>query len=231
MEQKQEFVKCLFDIPLFKGLSKEEITPFADVAQMRLYRSNMYIYMEEDPLDRVFFIHSGKVKIYKTDLTGKEQIISILVPGEMFPYTGFFRDGHYTSHAEVLEDAQLIVIPIEYFEDILISHPSLCVNIFRKLGERIVDLQGRLEAQILHNTYEQIILLLIRLCQTNGTKTDKGYKYTSRFTNRELANMIGTTRETVSRTITQLKRKDYIFQNEEGFLYVDQESLKQEIFC
>jgi CRP-like cAMP-binding protein len=231
MGQNQEFVKCLFDIPLFKGLSREEITPFADVAQMRLYRSNMYIYMEEDPLDRVFFIHSGKVKIYKTDLTGKEQIISILGPGEMFPYNGFFRGGHYTAHAEVLEDAHLIIIPIECFEEILISRPGLCVKIFRVLGDRIVDLQGRLEDQILHNTYEQIILLLIRLCQTNGTKTGNGYKYTSRFTNRDLANMIGTTRETVSRTITQLKRKDYIFQNEEGILYVDQESLKQEIFC
>jgi CRP-like cAMP-binding protein len=231
MEQKREFVDWLLDIPLFKGLSNEDLTPFVKVAQMRLYRSKMYIYMEEDPLDRVFFIHSGKVKIYKTDFTGKEHIISILESGEMFPYTGFFRDGHYTAHAEVLEDANLIVIPIGCFEDILISYPGICVNIFRKLGERIVDLQGRLEAQILHNTYEQIILLLIRLCQTNGTKTDKGYKYTSRFTNRDLANMIGTTRETVSRTITQLKRKDYVFQNDEGFLNVDQESLKQEIFC
>jgi CRP/FNR family transcriptional regulator len=231
MEQKSDFVTRLLDIPLFKGLSNEELTRIINVAQMRLYKSKMYIYMEEDPLNRVFFIHSGKVKIYKTDFTGREQIISILEPGEMFPYTGFFRDCHYTAHAEVLEDAQLIVVPIECFEEILISHPRLCINIFRILGERIVDLQGRLEAHILHNTYEQIILLLIRLCQTNGTKTDKGYKYTSRFTNRELANMIGTTRETVSRTITQLKRKDYIFQSEEGFLYVDQESLKQEIFC
>lgn len=230
MGQKQEIINWLMDVPLFKGLSKEELTPFVKVAQTRLYRSKMYVYMEGDPLDRVFFIHKGKVKIYKTDITGKEQIISVLEPCEMFPYTGFFRHGHHSTHAEVIDDAHLIVIPIESFEEILISYPALCVKIFKVLGENIIDLQGRLEAQILHNTYEQIILLLIRLCQTNGTKTDKGYTYTSRFTNRDLANMIGTTRETVSRTITQLKRKDYIFQNEEGYLFVDNESLKQEVF-
>jgi CRP-like cAMP-binding protein len=133
-------------------------------------------------------------------------------------------------HAEVLEDAYLIVIPIDKFEEILISYPELCIKIFKVLGEKIVDLQGRLEAQVLHNTYEQIILLLIRLCKSNGEKKEQGYKLTTQFTNRELANMIGTSRETVSRTINQLKKKEYVLQNDEGFYLLDHEALKQELF-
>jgi CRP/FNR family transcriptional regulator len=87
-----------------------------------------------------------------------------------------------------------------------------------------------LEAQVLHNTYEQIILLLIRLCKSNGERKDEVFKLTTQFTNRELANMIGTSRETVSRTINQLKKKDYIMQDEEGFYLLDREALKQELF-
>jgi CRP/FNR family transcriptional regulator len=226
----EDIVNRLSKVPLFRELSLAELASFADVAQARFYKQKMYVFMQEDPLDRVFFIHSGKIKIYRTDLSGKEQIISILEQGEMFPHAGFFRNGTYPAHAEVLEEAQLIVIPIDKFEEILISNPEFCIKIFKVLGEKIVDLQGRLEAQVLHNTFEQIILLLIRLCKSNGEKTDKHYKLTTQFTNRELANMIGTSRETVSRTMNHLKKKDNIHQDEDGFYLIDREALQQELF-
>jgi CRP-like cAMP-binding protein len=228
--KQEDIIKTLSDVPLFKGLSKEELSPIIKIAQARFYKQKMYVFMQEDSLDRVFFIHSGKVKIYKTDFSGKEQIISILEPGEMFPHTGFFRRGKFPAHAEVMENANLIVIPIDKFEEILISYPELCIKLFNDLGEKIVELQESLEAQILHNTYEQIILLLIRLCKTNGEKINDKFKLTTQFTNRELANMIGTSRETVSRTINQLKKKEFIWQNEDGFYLMDQDALKQELF-
>jgi CRP/FNR family transcriptional regulator len=228
--KKEDVLKRLSAVPLFKELSHEELEPFVQIAQTRFYKSKMYVFMQDDPLDRVFFIHSGKVKVYKTDLSGKEQIISILEPGEMFPHAGFFRHGKCPAHAEIVEDAHLIVIPIDKFEEILVSYPKLCIKIFKVLGEKIVDLQGRLEAQVLHNTYEQIILLLIRLCKSNGEKRDEFFKLTTQFTNRELANMIGTSRETVSRTINQLKKKDFILQDNDGFYLLDREALKQELF-
>lgn len=229
MEHK-DIIKRLSAVPLFKELSIEELEPIIKIAQTRFYKHKMYVFMQDDPLDRVFFIHSGKVKIYKTDFSGKEQIISVLEPGEMFPHAGFFRQGKFPAHAEVTEDASLIVIPIDQFEEILISYPELCIKLFKVLGEKIVDLQKRLEEQILHNTYEQIVLLLIRLCKSNGEKMDQLYKLTTQFTNRELANMIGTSRETVSRTVNHLKKKEFVSQNEAGFYLINREALKQELF-
>lgn len=229
MEHK-DIIKRLSAVPLFKELSIEELEPIIKIAQTRFYKHKMYVFMQDDPLDRVFFIHSGKVKIYKTDFSGKEQIVSVLEPGEMFPHAGFFRQGKFPAHAEVTEDATLIVIPIDQFEEILISYPELCIKLFKVLGEKIVDLQKRLEEQILHNTYEQIVLLLIRLCKSNGEKMDQRYKLTTQFTNRELANMIGTSRETVSRTVNHLKKKEFVSQNEAGFYLINREALKQELF-
>ncbi|MBL4953795.1 Crp/Fnr family transcriptional regulator [Neobacillus sp. OS1-32] len=228
--RQEDIEKRLSDVPLFKELSSDELAPIVEIALTRFYKHKMYVFMQDDPLDRVFFIHRGKVKIYKTDFTGKEQIVSVLEPGEMFPHAGFFRKGHYPAHAEVIEDADLIVIPIDKFEEILISFPELCIKLFKVLGEKIIDLQGRLEAQVLHNTFEQIVLLLIRLCKTNGEKIGGHYKLTTPFTNRELANMIGTSRETVSRTINQLKKKKQVVLSEDGFYYIDRESLQGELF-
>ncbi|MDQ0197568.1 Crp/Fnr family transcriptional regulator [Neobacillus ginsengisoli] len=228
--KQEDIVKRLSVVPIFKELSPEELDPIIRISQARFYKSKMYVFMQDDPLDRVFFIHTGKIKIYKTDLSGKEQILSVLEPGEMFPHAGFFRQGSFPAHAEVMEDAHLIVIPIDKFEEILISYPELCIKLFKVLGEKIVDLQGRLEAQILHNTYEQIILLLIRLCKSNGDKINNQYRLTTQFTNRELANMIGTSRETVSRTINYLKKKEYINHDDDGYYLIDREGLQQELF-
>ncbi|MGG3562544.1 Crp/Fnr family transcriptional regulator [Neobacillus rhizosphaerae] len=228
--KQADIIKRLSEVPIFKELCTQELEPIVKIAQTRFYKHKMYVFMQDDPLDRVFFIHSGKIKIYKTDQAGKEQIISVLEPGEMFPHAGFFRKGNFPAHAEVMEDAHLVVIPIDKFEEILISYPELCIKLFKVLGEKIVDLQGRLEAQVLHNTYEQIILLLIRLCKTNGDKVGDRYRLTTQFTNRELANMIGTSRETVSRTINQVKKKEYVIQDDEGYYLIDREALQQELF-
>ncbi|WP_210367807.1 Crp/Fnr family transcriptional regulator [Bacillus sp. REN3] len=227
---RSEIQKQLKEVPIFKELSTEEIDPIIEIAQPRFFKNRMYAFMQGDPLDRVFFIHSGRVKIYKTDPSGREQIVSILETGEMFPHAGFFRKGLYPAHAEMMEDSSLIVIPISKFEEILISYPGLSIKLFRVLGEKIVDLQERLEEQILHNSYEQIIMLLLRLCRTNGEKKENGFRITAHFTNKELANMIGTSRETVSRTINYLKKKDFLQLDEDGCYLIDHEKLHQELF-
>lgn len=231
MMNKTSIQELLQKFALFKGLSDEEMLPIVNLAKNRIYRQGTHIFMQGDPLTNVYFIHEGRIKIYRTDLHGKEQIINVLEPGNMFPHQGFFRQDNYPAHAEVLEDALLIYIPIHLFEDFLISHPEICVKLFRVLGDLIVDLQNRLEEKMLHNTYEQIILLLLRLAKQSGQLTSEGrVQMTSHFTNRELANMIGSSRETVSRTLTQLKKKNFIHTDASGLMILDKEKLQNELF-
>ncbi|TRM11904.1 Crp/Fnr family transcriptional regulator [Lentibacillus cibarius] len=217
--------------PLFKDLTDDEMQSIVDLAKHRMYRHGTHIFMQGDPLTNVYFIHKGKVKIYKTDFHGKEQIVNVLQPGDMFPHQGFFRQDDCPAHAEVLEDAILIYIPITSFENFLITHPESSIKLFRVLGDIIVDLQGRLEEKILHNTYEQIIMLLLRLAKSYGKETKNGQiKLTTQFTNRELANMIGSSRETVSRTLTQLKKQKLLSSDNNGAIILDTEALEDELF-
>lgn len=229
MIKRDDIKKHLQTVPLFKELSDEELEPIISISSPRKYNAHSIIFMQDELLDRVFFIHTGTVKIYKTDANGKEQIVSVLKEGEMFPHAGFFRKGTFPANAEVIENAQLIVTPINDFEKILISYPELCIKMFRVLGEKIVDLQNRLEEKILHNTYEQVIMLLIRLAKSNGEKIGDSYKITTKFTNTELANMIGTSRETVSRTLTQLRKKAAISLDSKDFYIVNLSKLEEEI--
>lgn len=225
-------IRNLFSrFPIFKNLNDYELDPVVDLAKQRLFRNGSHVFMQGDPITNVYFIQEGNVKIYKTDLHGKEQIVNVLQPGDMFPHQGFFRRDACPAHAEAVGDTILVYIPIESFEHFLITNPDTCIKLFRHLGDIIMDLQNRLEEKILHNTYEQIVLLLLRLSKSHGKKIDEDkYLITTHFTNRELANMIGSSRETVSRTLTQLKKSDCIGTDEDGSILVYREKLEDEIF-
>ncbi|MBO8172479.1 MAG: Crp/Fnr family transcriptional regulator [Bacillaceae bacterium] len=218
-------------VDLFKEMSENELVKIAGIANKREFRERAVVFMQGDPLNRVFFIHSGKVKIFKTDTSGKEQIVDILQPGDMFPHAGFFRKGTYPAHAEIVEKAVLAVISIEDFENLLLRYPEISIKLFRVMGEKILDLHKRLEEQVLHNTYEQIIMLLLRLAKNYGEEIEEGIiRLKSRYTNRELASMIGASRETVSRTLTHLRKKGRISIDRAGHIRVITESLKEELF-
>ncbi|MBI0576094.1 Crp/Fnr family transcriptional regulator [Neobacillus cucumis] len=226
----EEIKKVLSEFTLFRDLNDYELTKVTDIAIVREWKKHSHVFLQGDPLENVYFIKSGKVKIYKSDISGKEQLVNVMKKGEMFPHVGFFRKGDYPAYAEILEPSTLIAIPILKFESVLIENPELCIKVFRVLGEKIVDLQNRLEEQILNNTYEQIIKLLIRLAQKYGKKLeDSTILLKAEFTNKDLANMIGTTRETISRTLTKMKKEELIEVDDEGNMMLDIDILMEEI--
>lgn len=222
--------KVLSEFTLFRDLTDYELGKIADIAITREWKKQSHVFLQGDPLENVYFIYDGKVKVYKSDIHGKEQIVAMMKKGEMFPHVGFFRKGDYPAYAEVLELSTLIAVPISKFESVLIENPELCIKVFKVLGEKIVDLQNRLEEQILNNTYEQIVKLLIRLAQKHGKELEDGtILLKSEFTNKDLANMIGTTRETISRTLTKMKKDELIEADDNGHMIVDIDVLLEEI--
>jgi CRP/FNR family cyclic AMP-dependent transcriptional regulator len=229
--RKEQIKKVLASFSIFRDLDDQEIAKIVDIAVAREWNKNSHVFLQGDPITNVYFIVEGKVKIYKSDVNGREQIVTIATAGEMFPHVGFFRKGAYPAFAEILENSRLVVVPIDQFEKVLIQNPHLCIKVFNVLAEKIIDLQDRLEEQILNNTYEQIIKLLIRLSKKHGSELEDGrVLLKSEFTNKDLANMIGTTRETVSRTLTKMKKDGLIEVNENGDMIFDRETLLDEIF-
>ncbi|NRD80530.1 Crp/Fnr family transcriptional regulator [Bacillus sp. BRMEA1] len=227
----EEIKKILATFSLFRELNDLELSKITEISIVREWKKQSHVFLQGDPLENVYFINKGKIKIYKSDVNGKEQIVAIMKSGEMFPHVGFFRKGNYPAYAEVMEPSTLIAVPVSKFDHVLIENPELCIKVFRVLGEKIIDLQNRLEEQILNNTYEQIVKLLIRLAKAHGSpKGDGTTLLKAEFTNKDLANMIGTTRETISRTLTKMKKDELIEVDNEGNMILDVDKLMEEIY-
>ncbi|WP_163583056.1 Crp/Fnr family transcriptional regulator [Gracilibacillus saliphilus] len=229
--KQQSIEEILHSIPIFKELTVYEIDSLKTIAHTKRYQKYTHVFMQDDHLSNVYFILEGKIKIYKTDIHGREQIVNILQSGDMFPHQGFFRHDNYPAHAEVIEPSILVYIPKQQFEDFLMQFPQISVKLFRVLGDMIVDLQQRLEEQILHNTQEQVMMLILRLVKKHGKENRHGdVMLAKQFSNKELANMIGTTRETISRTLSQLKKESLIELSANNMWKIEVEKIEDKLF-
>src|SRR5690625_3754351 len=104
--KNKEIFTFLSQFTIFKDLHPSEMEPIVDIATLKLYDAETIVFLQDEPITNVYFIHAGKVKIYKTDYDGKEQIVNVLQKDDMFPHQGFFRKGNYPAHAEIIEKAR-----------------------------------------------------------------------------------------------------------------------------
>src|SRR5699024_1048141 len=100
-----DLYKFLSQFTIFKNLTDYEMEPIVDISNSKIYEPGTIVFMQNEPITDVYFIQEGEIKIYKTDYDGKEQIINVLQKDDMFPHQGFFRNGNYPAHAEIISRA------------------------------------------------------------------------------------------------------------------------------
>jgi len=130
----------------------------------------------------------------------------------------------------VLIDAQLLYIPIDKLEELLSYHHKISIIFLKILGEKLTELQGRLEEKLLDSTYEQVIKLLLRLSVKHGVKLSNGdMLFLTPFQHKELASIIGTSRETISRMMNRLESQKMTGKDSKGRLIIKSPLLEIEI--
>lgn len=214
-------------IPLFIELDEGELAKLSEISITRSYRKNANVFMEGDPRQAVFFIHKGIIKIYKIDSDGNEQIVTFLKEGEMFPHTGFFDSSPYPATSTVVEPAELFVIPIQAFEQLMFDMPTIAIKVMRVMSEKIREFQSKLQAFVTQDVNRRIVSFLVRMADNQGVRKDGGVTIDIPMTHQEFANMVGTTRETVNRVMNNLKKEGIIEMNRQGIEIYDEKRLRE----
>ena len=174
-----------------------------------------------------FFIHSGTVKTFKVDKEGNEQIINLLRKGEMFPHIGFFDASPYPATAEVIQEAELFVIRIDDFEELMLEHPQIAVKVMKMMSLKISELAQRIQTFISQDVRHRVIFSLLRLALESGKQTEQGVLIDMPITNQDFANMVGSSRETINRILNQLKKENLIELGRDGILIRNMDQLNQ----
>lgn len=224
MIDKIDFLK---KISYFSEASKEELQAIADIMVERQYRRNMILFMEGELGEAIHFVMEGKVKIYKTSEDGREHILYIAVPGDIFAEVILFNEVNYPATAEVIEDGRIAFIHNADLEQVLINHPSMAVAIIKVLNKRLMTAQSQVKSLALQNTHSRTAEMLLRLANDLGRQTPEGIELDLNISRQELANMVGTTRETVTRILTSFKKYKLLEMDRNFILITDPIKLKE----
>ena len=202
-----EFLK---NIPLFDELSDSDLAVIGDLTITQNYSKDTIIFMEAQQGEGCYYVQSGKVKILHTSLDGQEHIVHILGPGEVFAEVLLFQSIGYPATAVALEDSKIGMIKNHDLEQAVLRYPQLALQLIKILSQKLLQAQQSITALAFSDTSVRTAKKLIQLARQYGRKTGQGVEIDLSMTRQELANLVGTSRETVTRALSALKKSKII---------------------
>ncbi len=190
---------------IFSSLPQEHIHNLEHISQIIKYTAGKIIFMENDPGNGFYGISEGKVKIYKSSPFGKEHILHIFGPGEIFAEVAVFAGLNFPASALALEDSTLVFFPRDRFRALMADNPDLSMNLLSLMSMRLRQMVTKVEELSLKEVPARLAAHLILLREDTGRDM-----FQLDVNKSQLAAFLGTIPETLSRVIRKMKDEGYV---------------------
>ena len=212
-------------VELFNGISESETQRVARLCFERRYRQGATIFSRGDPADSLYIVKDGRVRILSLSDKGTETILHILKPGAIFGEL-LLSEERRALTAVAGTDVLVTVLSKGSLVELLSSVPTIARNFIRLLSRRLAKVEKEF-ADFGHTwSYHRLSKVLLQLCEEHGKETPKGTLISLRLTHEDLANIIGTTRETVTTQLNKFRRMG-LLKRQERFLVVNRQRLEE----
>ena len=207
-------------VPLFEGLNDEELAALDQVALQRVFPKDRVVIMAEDEGDTLFVISGGQVKVSIVSEDGREVILSMLGSGDFFGEMTIL-DGHPRSaNVTTMEETELLMVRRADFLHLVQNKPQIAIKLLAVLASRLRKTDRKIEGLALSDVTGRVTQTLLQLANDHGVTSPDGVLIKNRPTHQDLANMSGTTRESVSRILKRLESQGYISNRGKDLLVV-----------
>lgn len=218
-KQPLDFLTCM---PLFNDLNPATLEAISEMAEHKSYFKHAHIYKVGHPSQNLYFLVRGVVKIGTHFDDGREVIKQILHPMAMFGELGLVGETERREFATAMnEEVQVYAVPVESLKNMLRKDSDLSMRFINMIGERLRRTEGRLESLIFKDARERIIDFLKDSANRQGKKV--GYEMLIRhcLTQQDIANITGTSRQTVTSVLNELRKANLIYFNRRSILIRD----------
>jgi len=200
----------LLYVPIFSELNEETIAKIEQVGSKKSYSKENVILMEEDAGSALFVIISGKVKVVRTSSDGREVILSILNESDFFGEMAILDGLTRSATVIALEDSELFIIQREQFLELLKNFPEVSISLLQELANRLRMADMKIKALTLKDAEGKVATVILQIADDVG-KIRQGIVEIEKLPlQQDLANMAGTSRETISRTLHSFAKKGSI---------------------
>ncbi|MGC8604753.1 MAG: Crp/Fnr family transcriptional regulator [Desulfomonilaceae bacterium] len=200
------FVHTLKRIPLFEGLPQNQLLDLAAIALEKTYKKGATIFSDGDPGNGFYVVKEGRIKIFKISSEGKEQILHVFGAGEPFGEAPVFEGKRFPAHAETLMDTVCFFFPRKSFTELISKNPSLAMNMLGILSRRLRRFTALVEDLSLKEVPGRLAVYLLYLSKTESNLSELSLDVAKG----QLAGMLGTIPETLSRILNKMVKQGYI---------------------
>lgn len=225
-------ISALKGVPLLASLQETELEAIAAVSTIKHVLENVAILHVDEEGDTLFIILNGRVSVTKHNDEGREVILSILSDGEFFGEMSLLDGKPRSATVIATEPTELLLLRRSDFLLCLSRYPQIATKLLSALAYRLRRTNRQVESLALLNAYGRVAGVLLQLAEDNGESAGNDNRITilERPILQEIANMAGTTRETVSRVINNLEKRGYLERDGRRITIVDQDQLHDDFF-
>ncbi|MCO5209419.1 MAG: Crp/Fnr family transcriptional regulator [Caldilinea sp.] len=202
--QPAEKMRYLSELAVFQDLSPREMEELNRITTMSTVQKGRVFYRPEEPGEVLFILKEGKVQLYRISPEGKKLVITTLGSHTLFGEMALLGAKMHNTFAEAVEDCLICVMSRNDLERLILSKPQVALRILEITGRRLRDAEERLENMAFKGIPARLASMLLRLAEEQGTNEITG------LTHQDLAESVGTYRETATQVLNDLKAAGYI---------------------
>lgn len=208
-------------------MSHEEMERLASLSTMCEFKKGATIYLLDEPSEHVYLLKEGTIKISRLGQDGQEIILDIIAPGEIFGEMSLLGEDSRSTMAQAAESSLICSIRKGDFFNFFSAHNDLAFKVLKLVGLKRVEIETRLEELAYCSVSERIASLLTRMAKRHGVAVDGGIKIRPRLTHRDIAFLVGATRETVTEQLNEMKTQGLIDTSFMSITLLDPERLER----
>jgi CRP/FNR family transcriptional regulator len=218
-------MKKLKNVSLFKDLSDAEFKELEPYLVTTAYKKKETIFSEGEPPEWFYLALSGKVKITKLSHDGKEIILEVISPTDIFGGVAVIKGFPYPANAVAMEDSEVLKISRKNLMRLVDRFPNLMYCMAMQMGDRMKSSYDSLKNIALERVEARIAALLLKLAGKVGIESKDGTVIDMRLTKQDVADMVGTTVETSIRTFSKFKKQDLVTEADGRIVIKDKDGL------
>jgi CRP-like cAMP-binding protein len=189
--------------PVFAGLPAREVEALGAVAIQESYRPRDFVFMESDPARWFCLVKTGRVKIVRHSKAGKDVVLELVGPGEIFGGVAVLERRPYPAAAQATEPTVVLKVPAEAVNALTERHPTLIKELALMIGRRLRQAHDSVKSLSVDPVEARLAAALLRLAERDGARSTQGLTLPFHLTRQSLADMTGTTVETTIRIVSR----------------------------
>lgn len=205
-----QHVELLKKVPLFENVDDAELTRISQMLVEKGFSKDATIVAKDEPGDAMYIIARGRVKVVMPGDGGREVILNILKAGDFFGEMALLEASQRSADVISAEDTRVLVLKREVFVEHVLQSPKIALNIMAELSRRLRRADELISDLALLDVGARIARIIAELGERDGVETEEGLVVRERPTQQDIASMIGTSRETVSRMLSDWQRAGLI---------------------